>query len=583
MATEVMLIVDDMNVNRKMLTRIFQEDYTIIEARNGVEALDLLVEYKNEVSVMLLDLNMPVMDGMDVLREIKRRQKNNELIFLSIIVVSNEDEHKYLLEAIKLGASEFVSRPVEPEIISIRVKSALLNQENERLRYDNLMLKTLKDKEIRHEKALRDLAEHDTVTGLLNKDAFSRNVQQVLKNAHSCQYVMNVMDVDNFKLVNSLFGYDAGNSFLKYLANNLNAEINKIDGICCRIYADIFAYFCKYDTNFISFMKEANERLMAKSPIPIELISRTGRYIIDDTTLSIGVMMDRAMLAKNSCKGIYGMVDAYYATSMYDVILKEQEIVAGMKKALESEEFEIYLQPQINYVTKKLIGSEALVRWIHPIKGLLTPMSFIPIFERNGFISKLDLYVFNKVCKLLKRWDLKDCDNFHISVNLSRLSLYDARFIQQIIETIDKYGLNPKFIRFEVTESYFMGNVEQLFIGIIKLQEHGFKIEMDDFGSGYSSLNILSDMPVDVIKIDMRFLMGDDARERRWKILGSIIELIKNLDLLVIAEGIEKVEQADYLVSLGCENMQGYLIKEPIPVEDFERFYKRCEGIEYDR
>lgn len=283
-------------------------------------------------------------------------------------------------------------------------------------------------------------------------------------------------------------------------------------------------------------------------------------------------MCDRALLALRSVKGSYSNKLAYYDGSLRNRLLDEQELIGSMQAAIDREEFVLYFQPQYNYDTGELVGAEALVRWNHPTRGMLSPGVFIPLFENNGFISTLDEYIWEHSCRTMRRW-LDDADRLvpvSISVNISRLDIYNPNLCQTLKSLVEKYSLPPSYLKLEITESAYMETPEQLIEVVSTLQSMGFTVEMDDFGSGYSSLNTLKDVPVDVLKLDMKFLSIGDNDSRGGNILSSIIRMARWLQLPVIAEGVETKEQADYLNSIGCSFMQGYYFSKPVPDPEFE-------------
>ncbi len=249
----------------------------------------------------------------------------------------------------------------------------------------------------------------------------------------------------------------------------------------------------------------------------------------------------------------------------------EQIIVSEMKKALETDQFQVYLQPKCEMDTGRIIGSEALVRWIHPSQGIISPGEFIPVFEKNGFISELDYYMLRSSCQIIQRWIKEGVQLHPISVNVSRTDLYNPDLLEQIKACVDEYGVPHDLIEFELTESAFVSDNMQLYNLARLLQENQFRVLMDDFGSGYSSLNSLREIPVDVLKIDLKFLPPSQDDTRGNVILQSIVEMAKRLGLDVIVEGVETTQQAEFLLSIGCRNAQGYYFYRPMPVSEYER------------
>ena len=299
-------------------------------------------------------------------------------------------------------------------------------------------------------------------------------------------------------------------------------------------------------------------------------VMKWGIYSIDDRTIPIEQMCDRAFLAATSIKGQYGKHFAAYDDNLRRGLLRRQAITDVMEDALAEGQFEIYLQPKYSIRDEKLAGAEALVRWNHPEWGMQSPAEFIPLFEQNGFITKLDQFVWNRACACLREWDDKGYPPISISVNVSRADIYQADITDLLTKTVKRYGLSPERLHLEITESAYTENPEQLIQTVGDLRDLGFVVEMDDFGSGYSSLNMISKMPIDVLKLDMKFIQNETAKRLKGGILRFIIDLARWMKLSVVAEGVETKEQADILKEMGCDMIQGYYINKPLPGDCFK-------------
>ena len=299
-----------------------------------------------------------------------------------------------------------------------------------------------------------------------------------------------------------------------------------------------------------------------------------GIYPIEDRELPIEQMCDRAMLAARSVKGKYDNYFAYYNSNLRDKLLRQQAIIDSMERALEEEQFQIYFQPKYRISDEWLAGAEALIRWKHPEWGMLSPAEFIPLFERNGFITQLDQFVWKKVCEVLAKWKKEEDLDFQVSVNVSRADIYGIDIVDVLTSIIQDYNLAPEQLHLEITESAYTENSQQLIEVVNHLRELGFIIEMDDFGSGYSSLNILNQMPIDVLKLDMKFIQSETEKPINQGILRFIMELARWMRLSVVAEGIETREQLERLTEVGCDYVQGYYFARPMPIDEFEKFMK---------
>ncbi|MEG1931207.1 MAG: EAL domain-containing protein [Anaerovorax sp.] len=563
---ETMLVVDDVEMNREMLKSIF-EDFNIIEAVNGEEALEKMRAFKIDISVVLLDIVMPLKDGLEVLSEM---QFDDEINGIPVIITSGANEIEHGLKAIELGAMDYVTKPIEPALVKLRVASALQKRDNERLRVQNQYLLVQREEELRHQEEMRYITEHDALTGIYNRAVFYREVQRLITENEKNEYMIISFDVERFKIINELFGFQEGDRLLCYIAEKMRNYASP-DEVFCRMDGDNFALCTRNCPKRIEKILEEVERDMAAYTLPFEVEIVLGCYVIRDKELSVETMLDRAVMVKRSIKGKYQKHIAFYDDELRQALLHEQQIVSQMENALQDGQFKVYLQAQYNYTTGALIGSEALVRWIHPEKGMIPPIEFIPIFERNGFILRLDEYMWEESCKCIRKWlDLKMVA-LPISVNISRMDIYNETLCNVIYGLIEKYHISPDYLRLEITESAYVQNPKQLIEAVESLRNHGFTVEIDDFGSGYSSLNTLKDLQVDVLKLDMKFLEDKGKSDRRDRILYHVINMAKSLGLKVIAEGVETKEQADFLLSIGCELMQGYYFAKPVPVEDFEK------------
>ncbi|MEG2518379.1 MAG: EAL domain-containing protein [Oscillospiraceae bacterium] len=556
---KTILVVDDNLVNRAILSKILSGKYKVLEAENGQAALELLSRRKNEIAALMLDLVMPVMDGYEVLERIK---VNDRLGNLPIIVTTgsnnNEDERK----ALSLGAWDFVSKPYDAQIIMFRLENAI----------ERSQLSALKE--------LKYLSEYDALTGIYNKAKFFKATREMLDASRGESFAFLRFDVDRFQLINSFFGAGEGDKLLIYIAENMAKDAKKCSKACYgRMDSDIVALCVPYERELVEGMVLQSKNTLAQFNLNYDIVPSVGIYIIDDPDIPIEEMYNRATLAAKTCKGNYVDFFAYYDESMSVALTAEQEITNDMNFALENGQFQIYLQPQYNIHTNLPCGAEALVRWLHPTKGMLSPDQFIPIFERNGFITKLDYYVWEQACKCLRSRIDREIQPYPISVNVSRVNVYNPNLVENLLELTERYGLEPAMLNLELTESAYTDNPAAMKKVMKQLQSHGFTIMMDDFGSGYSSLSLLKDIEIDILKIDMRFLSVTDLPGRGENIVASVIRMAQWLNIPVIAEGAETAEQVEFLRSVGCDFVQGFYFAKPMPVEEYE---KLCISISFD-
>ena len=416
-------------------------------------------------------------------------------------------------------------------------------------------------------------ATHDPLTGIYNKTGFYEKVREKLSQEPERRRYMVVSDIKDFKLVNELFGLEQGDRILKRIAESLRKEA--LEGsVYGRLSSDRFA-ICVYEENFREWLFDDYIKELA-TMLPSEVYRmhiHVGVYPITDPDLEISVMCDRAHLAVQMIKGDYQKVVAYYDDTISDAIQHERKLIGEFDTAIEEGQFTIFIQPQIAR-TGELLGGEALVRWIHPQRGMVPPGDFIPVFERTGFIHKLDRYVWELACAQLKQWKEEGKEHLHLSVNISPKDFYNVDIYETFTGLVKQYQINPKNLKLEITETAIMEGLKQQLSLLERLREYGFEIEIDDFGSGYSSLNTLKDIAVDVVKLDMGFLSKTEHSERSRTIMNAMISMSKQLGLSVVAEGVEKKEQVDYLTSAGCDIFQGYYFSKPLSVSDFETKYK---------
>ncbi len=564
-----LLIVDDVEMNREILGEIFREEYSILMASSGDEALDILQSSENAISAMLLDLIMPGKDGLSVLGEM---QEDAFLSTIPVVVISAAEEAEYSMRAIDLGATDFVGKPIDPALVKLRVKNAIHKRETDELRAQNRYLLVQKSDESRHQNQLRYLAEHDSLTKICNRAAFYQKTEALLKKNPDDTFVIISFDIEKFRVVNDIFGHDEGDRLLRFIATRLQALVGP-KGTYARIDTDNFVICTRYDKRKTLELLAAMDGEMKDYDLAFEILLCYGLCIVDDANLPVNILLDRAVMAKRAVKGNYIDRYSFYDDALREDLLKEQEIVNDMDAALEHGEFDVYLQPKCRLDTGEVVGAEALVRWNHPVKGLMSPDQFIPVFEKNGFIMKLDAYVWERCCQLLRGW--MDAGKprlpVKLSTNISRIDLYNPNLCQTLVELVSRYRIPAGMLELEITESAYSDNPTLLTTVIGQLRENGFKVQMDDFGSGYSSLSMLKEIPVDALKVDMRFLYGSDHDGRGGSILNSVVRMARWLTLPVITEGVETREQADFLRSVGCVVAQGYLFYRPMPVPQFER------------
>lgn len=433
------------------------------------------------------------------------------------------------------------------------------------------------------EDSLKKIAYIDSLTGADSIEKFKINADKLFSKNNPESYVLFYMDVDKFKYINDMFGFDMGNNTLIHISNTIASELHE-DEIFARVSADHFVLLIKYktDEDIKARLNSIYNKVQIFSNPKInyyKLILDCGIYKINKDDRDINTIMDRANTARKTIKGGHKNSFAFYNDEMHKKILKEKEIENTMIDALNNGEFIVYFQPKYNLSDYQIIGAEALVRWNNPKKGLIPPIEFIPVFERNGFIVNIDFYVFEEVCKKIREWMDEGQKVVPISVNLSRMHFVNSNFVETFRLIVDKYKIPTNFIELELTETAVLNNIEGLIDTMNHLKESGFIISMDDFGTGYSSLNLLKELPVDILKLDRAFFTEKDESNNEKIVISNVIRMAKELKMKVISEGVETISQLDFLKQIGCDMVQGYLFSKPMPIKEFEKIvYKKEEN-----
>lgn len=342
------------------------------------------------------------------------------------------------------------------------------------------------------------------------------------------------------------------------------------NGLYCHLEADVFGILIPYTQENVIEFTDYIQEVLSLYPLNFEIACSFGGYVITDSETPVETMFDRAYAAQKLVKGSVIQHFAYYNEELKKKEETEQRISLEMRNALTTGQFQVYLQPKCDMRTGEIIGSEELVRWVHPEEGMISPAEFIPVFERNGFISEFDHYVLEQCCQMIRRWMDTGIKIVPVSVNISRVDLYNPKLFESILSMVDRYEIPHQYIEFELTETTFVMDNAQLTALSNKLREHGFKVLMDDFGSGYSSLNCLKDLELDVIKIDLKFMPVTREDRRACAILRAVVDMARDIGVEVIAEGVETKEQAELLMSYGCMNAQGYYFYRAIPMREYE-------------
>lgn len=539
--SEILLI--EKNDGKECLKDKISQKYQVISVPSVDAAFEILK--KEAVSVIILDIDISVFEGTEFIKKVRN---DSDFHKIPVIVVTSSFDKSVEESCLDLGVSDFFTRPISSKLLNLKLANIIQMTEIS--------------------VALNEL-EYDDLTGLYTRQAFIRRAREYIDSDISKEYAILGVDFENFKFTNEQYGEEKCNEFLAYIGKSLLEKITA--GFAGRFAGDQFVMVFDYVEYIdLEYIQNFAKSILGNAPIPHQ-IPKIGIYAPIDKKMPIGRCCDKAFLAIREIKGVYGQDIVFYTEAFQEQLAADQRILDSMEHALLNEEFCVYYQPKHESVTGKIAGAEALVRWIHPEYGFMSPGQFIPLFEKNGFITKLDSFVLLQVCKDIKKWENCGIPLIPISVNISRRDCLEPDWIDRQLEIIDSFGINHSLIHMEVTESLYAESMDVIIEQIKKIKDRGFLIEMDDFGSGYSSLGTLATFPLDVIKLDISFVKHIEINEI---VIENIIKMIHRLGFMAVAEGAETEEQFKTLRSLGCDLIQGYCFSKPLPRPSFELYLK---------
>lgn len=540
------LIVEDEFVNQQILGQIIAKDFEPIYANNGQEALDILHEAPQEISLVLLDLNMPVMDGFTLMSIM-----NEEEILKRIPIIALTNDRSSEIRSLQLGAQDFITKPYDmPEIVLARIKRSILLAEE-----TDLILRT----------------ENDLLTGLTTKRYFFEYINLFDQHNPNANMDAIAINIKKFRTINALLGHRFGDKLLVSIANSLKKLMNTYEGIVSRVDSDTFFVYISSIDNYEEVITNALEEASLKVQKEGRVAFKIGINRVVNRDLSVEKRFDDALRAMRLNKDNLKTTLVVYDQKMHENELFNEKLILGFEKSLENKEFKIYLQPKMNIAGDKprLSSAEVLVRWIHPGYGIISPTVFVPLFESNGLITRLDKYIWEEAASQIKEWKEKYGITLPLSINVSRVDLFSATLMDDLMEIMHKYDLKFDELFLEVTESACVEDAKEVTKRVTSLKNKGFVIEMDDFGTGYSSLHMVSSLPLDALKIDRSFVLNLLNNEKSKVMVQVILELAKLLSAKCIAEGVENEEQLKLLKEMGVEIIQGFYFSKPIPTDEF--------------
>ena len=551
------LIVDDEMINRELLGAILSQSYDTDFASNGEEAMALLSEPEADYSLILLDLMMPVMDGFEV---IERCRADESLRRIPVIVMTSEKSAE--VRSIRAGAADFITKPYDmPEVILARCERTI---------------------ELSEDESIIRSTEHDKISGLYTRDYFFAYLQRLLPRLDAPMDAV-ALNIDRFQLINEILGRQEADRILKCAGDVISDMLTSSIGIACRSENDTFFVFTERRDDYQTLTKQMQKKLDSVAG-GRHLHLKAGVYSCEQGVSDPEIWFSRAKAACEGIRGSFGTYYARYSNEMYERMVFYERLISDVNDAIENRDFVVYYQPKYSILGKRpvLVSAEALIRWNHPELGFISPGEFISLFEKNGLIRKVDYYVWREAAAQIKRWREQYGTAIPVSVNVSRVDIFDTGLENKLTDILDEFSLEPRDLMLEITETAYSDSADRLIEAVSNLRERGFRIEMDDFGTGYSSLNMLTALPIDVLKLDMHFIRRMLHDKKSTRLVEMMIDIACFLNAAVVAEGVEEKEQLDALKEMGCDIVQGYYFSPPLPAERFgeliEKELKEREG-----
>ena len=554
------LIADDEMINREILGEMLKDDYEIIYACDGEETLKAIEEHQKTLSLVLLDIMMPVVSGLDVLKRVKSDEK---LSGIPIIVLTGEKDAE--VESLELGAIDFIPKPYPPQsVIHARIRRII---------------------ELMEDRDIIESTERDALTGLYNKEFFYSYAAQMDQYNETTDMDAVLLDINHFHLVNERYGKSYGDLVLTRIGNTMKEIVREAGGFACRQGADTFMCYIPHCEDYEVLMERVAESLQDSDSGDGRIRFRMGVYPCVDKAIEIEQRFDRAKMAADTVKDTLTKNIGFYDKELYEKQLYAEQLIEEFPAAIAKRQFQVYYQPKfdIRPDVPVLASAEALVRWNHPDLGLISPGAFIPLFEENGLIQILDHYVWEETARQIREWRDRLHYSIPVSVNVSRIDLFDPDLKDTLTKILEKYSLTGEDLLLEVTESAYTQDSEYVINTVEQLRDIGFRIEMDDFGIGYSSLHMVSSLPIDAMKLDLKFVQDAFRIGGSTHMMEVIIGIADYLSVPVIAEGVETAVQLRALKALGCDLVQGYFFSKPVPPSDFEAFILQNKEADYEK
>ena len=543
------LVVEDEYVNQEILKALIGEAYEVVPAYTGAEAMELVRTQHETLSLILLDLNLPDIQGLELLRRIREDAAFSRL---PVIVMTADREAE--VESLTLGAIDFIPKPYpQQKVILARVRRTIeLSEDRDILRW----------------------TERDHLTGLYNKEFFYRYAAQLDAYHKDAPADAILLNINHFRTLNDRYGKSYGDEVLKRVAESMLEIVKDTGGIVCRSEADTFLIYCPHCGDYDAMLAKAGVSMPGGGGSGGRVRMRMGVYANVDKTLDVERRFDRAKMAADTVKSNYAKSIGLFDNTLRETELRSEQLIEDFPAALRERQFLVFFQPKFDVHRDEpmLSSAEALVRWRHPKLGMISPGVFIPLFENNGLIQALDQYVWADAAAHIRAWKERLGVALPVSVNVSRVDLLDPSLVDKLQRIVSDNGLSYGELLLEITESAYTADAEQIIQKVHQLRRLGFRIEMDDFGSGYSSLSMLSSLPIDALKLDMQFIRNAFQQHKDTRLLEAMIRLAESFEVPTIAEGVETEEQLLALKAMGCGIVQGYYFSRPLPAGEFEAF-----------
>ena len=546
---KVLVVENDLKY-QSFFADAIKEEFETIFCNDSQELLHRLKHDRTKYSLVAVDIDLPEIDGCELFPII-----SNDPNYKNIPIIILIKDAKDVLRSLEIGASDFISKPFDPaNLVLTRVKRAVMLAEQ-----SDIISRT----------------ERDALTGLIGKQYLYEFINEYEKYYPDSQMDAIAVSIKKFRATNAMLGHEFGDRLLVNVANAINQIMEQYGGIASRVESDTFFLYLASHENYEEIIINKLEEVTAELDKVYHINFKVGIYHNVDKSQSIEKRFDDAMRALRRNDDSLKSTFVVFNKGMHEKELFEEKLVLEFDKSIKEKQFHVYLQPKMDISgdEPRLTSAEALVRWVHPEHGIISPITFIPLFEKNGLIQKLDAFIWNEAASQVRKWKDEYGINLPISINVSRVDLFNNKLADELHDILKRNNISMNELFLEVTESAVVSDTSEILKNVKILKEKGFIIEMDDFGTGYSSMHMVSTLPLDALKIDMVFISNLLSSEKDKRMVQIILEIAKLLNAKTIAEGVENKEQLDLLKEMGIDMVQGYYFSKPLPISEFNKKY----------